>query len=391
MDAMNKGPNAALPAASPAKPKWHPQGCDKVALILQGGGALGAYQAGVYQALHEAGLEPDWVAGVSIGAINAALIAGNPPELRLPRLREFWETITARGGWMSAPEGDDPRKLFNAWSSFMTAMMGQPGFFTANLPTPAMSLRGSRTATSYYDTAPLRETLLRLVDFKRLNDGAIRFAAGAVNVMTGNFAYFDNAATTIAPEHIMASAALPPALPMVQIGTDYFWDGGLVSNTPLQHLLDNAGSDDMLVFQIDLFSARGLIPRDMGDVLARQKDIQYSSRTRIVGDLYARLHRDRLAMRSLLAKVPDDALSDDERARKAELADMSRISVLQMIYQQAAYEGQAKDYEFSASSMREHWDSGHRDTVRTLGNEAWLQIPSEDVGIVFRDIHRADD
>jgi NTE family protein len=209
--------------------------------------------------------------------------------------------------------------------------------------------------------------------------------------MTGNFAYFDNIDTTIQPEHVMASGALPPALPMVRVGTDFYWDGGLVSNTPLHHLLDNAGSADMLVFQVDLFSARGPLPRDMGDVQSRQKDIQYSSRTRLVGDMFLRLHRQKLAMRKLLAKLPDSELSDEERARKAELADMSRLTILQMIYQQAAYEGQAKDYEFSASSMREHWESGYRDTASTLTNETWLELPDEDVGIVFHDVHRGDD
>src|SRR3984957_8856549 len=181
-----------LPEIRAPRARWRPEGCDRMALVLQGGGALGAYQAGVYQALHEAGLEPDWVAGVSIGGINSAIIAGNHRENRLDRLREFWETITARRIWLFTPDGDDARKARNTWSSMLTTMLGQPGFFEPNVPNPWLSPRGAKTATSFYSDAPLRETLLRLVDFDLLNSGVVRFAAGAVNVLNGNFVYFDN-------------------------------------------------------------------------------------------------------------------------------------------------------------------------------------------------------
>ena len=367
------------------------KGLDGVALVLQGGGALGAYQAGVYQALHEAGIEPNWIAGVSIGGINGAIIAGNPPDLRLARLREFWERITSRRITLFTVDGDDPRKLRNSWSSMLTTMMGQPGFFQPHMINPWLSLRGAKTATSFYDNAPLRETLLRLVDFDLLNRGAVRYAAGAVNVLNGNFAYFDNAEVPILPEHVIASGALPPALPMVQIGTDYYWDGGLVSNTPLQHLLDNAGGAHMLVFQVDLFSARGVLPRDMHDVLARQKDIQYSSRTRLVTDHYQQqLRRDRL-VRGLLEKIPAELLNDEEAALKERLRELPEITILQLIYQQTAYEGQAKDFEFSGTSMREHWESGLRDTNRTLRHRDWLTVSQAHEGIVMHDVHRLDD
>ena len=375
------------PAPSSSAP-WRPEGCDRVALVLQGGGALGAYQGGVYQALHEAGLEPDWLAGVSIGSINAAIIAGNPRERRLPRLREFWETITARPIWPVTPDGDLPRKLHNAWSSAMTMMQGQPGFFAVNHPGPWLSPRGSKQATSFYDNAPLRETLLRLVDFNLINSDATRFAVGAVNVTSGNFYYCDNANVDITPEHVMASGALPPALPMVPRGGDYFWDGGLVSNTPLQHLLDRIGSDNTLVFQVDLFSARGAVPRDMYDVMARQKDIQYSSRTRLITDMYKERHGLKIRIRDLLARIPEADLSDEERKQKAALQNLPGIAILQLIYQQAAYEGQAKDYEFSGQSMREHWDTGYQDTKRTLNHKNWLVMPDAGKGMVMHDIHR---
>ena len=368
-----------------------PDRCQRIALVLQGGGALGAYQAGVYQALQEVGLEPDWVSGVSIGAINGAIIAGNPPALRLERLRTFWERITQRKVWQYTPDGDVFRKARNAASSWLTILHGQPGFFTPRNPNPWLSFAGASTATSYYDNAPLRETLLELVDFSLINEKEMRLAVGAVNVLNGNFAYFDNEQDTIAPEHIMASGALPPALPMVAIGTDYFWDGGIVSNTPLQHLLDQDDHINTLVFQVDLFSARGELPRDIQDVMARHKDILYSSRTRYNTDLYRRIHTWKTRLGQALAKLPAELLTDEERRLKDELADLPEIAILQLIYQQKSYEGHAKDYEFSGTSMREHWRSGYEDTMRTVKHRNWMTMPAEGQGIVVHDVHREDD
>lgn len=379
-----------LPPAKPPAPPWKPDRCDRIALVLQGGGALGAYQAGVYQALHEAGLEPDWVNGVSIGAVNAAIIAGNTPGRRLERLREFWETITARPNWMALPDGDIARQFGNAMSAFGAMILGQPGFFQPHRMNPWISPRGAKTAASFYDTAPLQQTLARLVDFDLLNSRATRYAAGAVNVATGNFAYFDNHTVEIVPEHIIASGALPPALPMAQVGTDWFWDGGLVSNTPLQHLLEQVGGANVLVFQVDLFSARGIVPRDMHEVLSREKDIRFSSRTRLITDYFRNHYQLKVRLRDALAKVPEDRLTDVEVDLKKELSDLPEITILQMIYQQRAYEGQAKDYEFSVRSMREHWESGYRDTERTLRRKDWLTMCPVEQGIIVHDIHRAE-
>jgi NTE family protein len=389
MDAFAKG--RSLPQHKAPRQTWHPAGCDNIALVLQGGGALGAYQAGVYQALHEAGLEPDSIAGVSIGGINAAIIAGNPPDRRVARLREFWEGITAHSVWLFTPDGDDARKARNTWSAYLTTLRGQPGFFTPHAVNAWFSPRGSKTATSFYDTSPLRETLSGLVDFDLLNSGAVRYAAGAVNVLNGNFAYFDSTQVEILPEHVMASGALPPAFPAVQIGTDHYWDGGLVSNTPLQHVLETADCEHMLIFQVDLFSARGALPRDMHDVMARQKDIQYSSRTRLVTDYFRQKHHTDLLMRKILAKVPDEQLDDTERKLKAHLAHMPEATILQLIYQQTTYETQSKDFEFSATSMRDHWQSGYMDTVRTLRHRDWLDVPDGEAGVIVHDVHRIDD
>lgn len=385
------GLSKSLPEDLEAAAPWRPKNCDQIALVLQGGGALGAYQAGIYQALHEAGLEPDNVAGVSIGGINGAIIAGNKRENRLPRLREFWETITARRTWLFTPDGDDARKARNTWSSMMATFLGQPGFFNPQRINPWFSPRGGRTATSFYDTSPLRETLLRLVDFDLLNSGHIRYAAGAVNVLNGNFAFFDSRHVAILPEHVMASGALPPAFPMTRIGTDHYWDGGLVSNTPLQQILDTAECDSLLIFQVDLFSARGSLPRDMHDVLARQKDIQYSSRTRLVTSYFSERHRSDAMIKKLLNKIPEDQLDEQERQMKHRLARLPRVTILQMIYQQHTYETQSKDYEFSGTSMRDHWDSGYRDTLRTLRHRDWLEMPESEGALISHDIHRVDD
>jgi NTE family protein len=362
-----------------------------VALVLQGGGALGAYQAGVYEALHLSGLEPDWVSGVSIGAINAALIAGNPPERRLERLHAFWDNITSRKVWAYTPDGDPFRKAYNAASSLFTTALGQPGFFSPRFPGPWLAATGATNATSYYDTAPLRETLLNLVDFDLLNSGTVHFSVGAVNVQSGNFVYFDNRREIIEPEHIMASGALPPALPMVKIGTDYFWDGGIVSNTPLQHLLDQEDSLDSLVFQVDLFNARGNLPRDMEDVLARHKDIMYSSRTRYNTDVFKRLYKWKARLKAALEKIPADQLSAEEQEWMKELRHQSEMTVFQLIYQQQSYEGHAKDHEFSGDSMREHWKTGFEDTDRTLKHKEWMVIPPPGAGIVVYDVHREYD
>jgi NTE family protein len=370
---------------------WRPRGCGRIALIFQGGGALGAYQAGVYQALSEAGVEPDWVTGVSIGGINAAIIAGNKPGQRTEKLREFWRRITDRRIWAYTPDGDIFRQARNLTSAMVTMSQGQPGFFEPHKLNPWLSPAGAATATSFYDCTPLKETLLDLVDFSLINQRIKRFSVGAVNVLTGNFMYFDNRDEEIGPEHVMASGALPPAFPMVKIGTDFYWDGGIVSNTPLQHLLEQEDKVNSLVFQVDLFSSRGALPRDMGDVLGRHKDIMYSSRTRYNTDIYRRLHTRKSQLYAALCRIPEDDLTDEERKLKDELSDLPQFTILQLIYQQKSYEGHAKDHEFSATSMHEHWQSGYEDTKRTLKQRHWLELPDPGRGIIVHDVHRVED
>ncbi len=245
----------------------------QTALVLQGGGALGAYQAGVYQAMSESGCEPDWLSGISIGAINSAIIAGNEPEMRLPRLRQFWEQSTSSFPCTPADFGDDMRRMFNQMSGLSCALTGQPGFFSPRFPPAFLRPHGAPGALSIYDTSPLRATLEHLIDFDRINAGKTRLSLGAVNIRLGNFVYFDSTERNITAEHVMASAALPPSFPPIEIEGEYYWDGGLVSNTPLVHLLDTVLKEDTLAFQVDLFSARGNIPGDLLEVEERRKHI----------------------------------------------------------------------------------------------------------------------
>ncbi|NLS16352.1 patatin-like phospholipase family protein [Rhizobium sp. P40RR-XXII] len=376
-------------AAAPTIPEIAAQ-YDRVALVFQGGGALGAYQAGVYQALAEAGCEPTWLSGVSIGAVNAAIIAGNEPSRRLQRLEQFWQIISGRKIWAYTPEGDFFRDIRNRTSSWMTMTMGQPGFFKPRFPNPWLELPGAEGATSFYDSAELKKTLEMLIDFDLLNDGKKRFSVGAVNVRTGNFVYFDTDKVRIGPEHIMASGALPPALPSVRIEGEYYWDGGIVSNTPLQYLLDQEEDRSSLVFQVDLFSARGVLPRSMPDVLSRHKDIMYSSRTRQNTDNFKRIHGLKMKLLGALKRVPRDQLSPEEEELIADYSDAGVVNIVHLIYQHKNYEGHAKDYEFSGTSMREHWDMGLEDTKRTLRHSEWLLPPFSDDAVAIHDLHRED-
>jgi NTE family protein len=361
-----------------------------IALLLQGGGALGAYQAGVYEALAEAHLAPDWVAGISIGAVNAALIAGNPPHARVEKLREFWNSITASGAWdgfarlAMAPavlRGEFARGLHNQLSAGAALVAGAAGFFAPRVPSAWLQPPGSIEATSYYDTAPLKATLARLVDFERINAGETRFSVGAVNVTSGNFLYFDNTTHTIGPEHVMASGALPPGFPAVEIEGEFYWDGGLVSNTPLQWVLESEPRRDTLAFQVDLWSARGALPRTMLEVTTRQKEIQYSSRTRSSTDRFKYTQKMRNALANLLQRLPDELSDSPELAMLKPHTHRKVYNLVHLIYRAKQYEGDSKDYEFSRQSMEDHWRAGYHDTVRTLRHREVLKRPDNLDGV----------
>lgn len=364
-----------------------------IALLLQGGGALGAYQAGVYQALAEESLCPDWVAGISIGAINSALIAGNPPESRVDKLRSFWEEITSTPAWdcsahlhLPITESIEGRKFANQVSAASALFWGVPGFFSPRLPTPWLQPAGSASATSYYDTRGLQTTLERHVDFDLINGNDIRFSVGAVNVRSGNFVYFDTTTHTIRPEHILASAALPPGFPPVEIEGEHYWDGGLVSNTPLQWVLEFGPRQDTLAFQVDLWSARGQFPRNMAEVTTRQKEIIYSSRTRDNTARFTASQKTRHAVDSLLKKLPEEMKGCSEAKLLSSFGDQKVYSLVHLIYRTRRYEGDSKDYEFSRLSMEEHWRAGYNDTIHTLRHPEAIARPENAEGISTFDL-----
>jgi NTE family protein len=376
---------------------------ETVALVLQGGGALGSYQAGVVEGLAGAGIEPDWIAGISIGALNTAVIAGNPVETRMQRLREFWETICRPAAFVPPVEslqrlvdqaGPDARKVFSGFEAWRALVAGQREFFVPRGLTPWLGGKQGIAQASFYDTTQLKGTLERFVDFDRINAGPMRVSVGAVNVRTGNFAYFDNTAgparRAMRAEHFMASAALPPGFPAIEIGGEFYWDGGLVSNTPLQVVLEAVPRRDTLVFQVDLWSARGPLPDNVYDVEERRKDIVYSSRTRAATDTMAARQRHRRLLREVLEHVPAKVRASDPWCRQAqELACQRQYTVIHLIYQDKEWEGLAKDYEFSPQSMQEHWSSGLLDIERSLEHPEWLQLPPADKEFVTHDCHRA--
>ncbi len=366
-----------------------------VSLLLQGGGALGSYQGGVYQALAEANIHPDWVAGISIGAINAALIAGNAPENRVDRLRSFWERVTSAPlGLGHVPpdliRGDWAHGLVNQVSAYGALVAGAPQFFVPRFPPPFLQPPGSPEATSFYDVRPLRATLEELVDFDRINARVTRFSVGAVNVRSGNFAYFDNTLDTITPLHVMASGALPPGFPAVEIEGEQYWDGGLVSNTPLQWVLGQTPRRDTLAFQIDLWSARGEFPRNLTDTAVRQKEIQFSSRTRAATDEFRRRQAVRRAAFKLLQGLPDTLRDTREVRLLAEESDEKVYNIVHLIYRARSYEGTSKDYEFSRRTMLEHWQSGYNDAVRTLRHPEVLHRPDNPEGLKIFDLSQAE-
>ncbi|WGS19878.1 MULTISPECIES: patatin-like phospholipase family protein [unclassified Bradyrhizobium] len=375
---------------------FRPLPYDVVALVLQGGGALGAYQAGVYEGLHEAGIRPNWLAGISIGALNACIIAGSPEDQRIERLREFWETICACPvGWPAGegladalPFAFDLRSMHNAFAAMRALFQGQPGFFKPRFPPPFWSPFSGDGATSFYDTSPLNQTLERLVDFDRLNSGEVRVSVGAVNVRTGNLTYFDTTERRLGPKHFMASGALPPGFPAVEIEGEHYWDGGVVWNTPLSRVLSSEPRDT-LTFQVDLWSAKGRVPHDMMELSSRQKDIQYSSRTRAITDQALRMQKMRQALQRTLEHLPETAKQDPEIRAIAEMARRRSYNIIHLIYQSKIYEGQSKDYEFGLSAMRAHWQSGLDDIRRTLADPRRLDPPAPEVGIVTHDVHRA--
>ncbi len=367
-----------------------------IALVLQGGGALGSYQAGVYQALAEADLHPDWVAGVSIGAINSALIAGNPPENRIEKLRQFWEALSSPPlGPFGIPynpsveiKNEFLRRFINETRAAHIALLGAPGFFTLRFPSPQLFPSADPAKLSYYDVAPLRATLGRLVDFDRINGGETRLSVGAVNVRSGNFIYFDTKTHKVDARHIIASGSLPSGFPATEIEGEYYWDGGIVSNTPLQWVLDSWPRQDTLAFQVDLWSASGELPRDLVQVHVREKEIRFASRTRAATDGIRNFQRLRHAFRSIYNRLPANLRESPDIELLSREAGEVVYNIVELIYHSKSYEGIAKDFEFSRRTMEEHWRAGYEDASRALAHPEVLQRPDNIEGFQSFDFSR---
>lgn len=359
-------------------------GARRTVLLLQGGGALGSYQAGAYEALAKGGYEPAWVAGVSIGAINGALIAGNPPERRVERLREFWDRITATSAlWphTNAPVLEAVEQRVGAAAALL---FGQPGFFRPRLPWEWFA---EAPPVSFYDTTALQETLRRLVDFKLINRRTTRFSIGVVEVATGNMRYFDTGnGDVIEAEHVAASGALPPGFSAVTIDRVAYWDGGLVSNTPLQYVMDQQPRQDSLMFQLDLFPSRGLLPMNLDEVAEREKDIRFSSRTRTGTTDAQRRQNMRRQIMAFLEKLPaglrDDAVAQYFRAH----ACPARIDVVQLIYRPVEPQGSQKDFQFDRGTIERRWDEGRADAEATLQAAPWKAPPAPEEGLRTFDV-----
>lgn len=359
---------------------------EQIGLVLQGGGALGAYQAGAYAGLAEAGLHPYWISGVSIGAINSTLIAGNPPESRTARLRAFWEKVSRDPVPLARHYPSALRPFANMASAVSVLLQGVPGFFRPRIVPPALQLIAGPESTSFYDLEPLRATLSELADFCLINSAPPRLTVGAVDVASGNSFYFDNYRQPLTPDHILASGALPPGFPPIEVDGHFYWDGGILSNTPLDYLLDtNASKQDLCIFQFDLFSARGPLPKTIFDVEQREKDIRFSSRTRLSTDKAKEIHAARRAVRQLVARLPASFADDPDVAYLARWGEDAAITIIHFIYRVNAYESLAKDFEFSRATMNDHWNAGLADVRAFLAHDAWRHRQPPEHGVLTID------
>jgi NTE family protein len=365
--------------ASTENPSQRPR---RVVLVFQGGGALGAYQAGVYQALHEAGIEPDWIIGTSIGAINASLIAGNEPENRLDRLEEFWRRMRRKEFWgLSSWPGVSDTASY--WS---TLLGGIPGFFEPN----PFALLGAhyplgRDKAGFYSTAPLEKTLCDLVDFTLIPRCTPRLTVGAAHVRTSEMRYFDSGETAITARHIMASGALPPAFPAVRIDGELYWDGGILSNTPTEAIFDDNPRRDSLIFAVHMWNPMGSEPETIWEVLHRQKDIQYSSRVVSHIARQQQVHRLRHVVSELVKRIPEDARNDPVVKDLAEYGCLTRMHVVRLLAPRLDNENHTKDVDFSAAGIRQRWEAGYADTARALRRAPWNEPCDPLEGVILHE------
>lgn len=373
---MNTSPNPLNPTGM------------RIVLVLQGGGALGAYQAGVFEALHQHALAPDWIVGTSIGAINAAILAGNPPAQRLPRLRQFWQGIAHHDSIDLRQLPDAQRRSSIMLQTWDTLLRGVPGFFAPRLFSAfATGCKVAPELASFYDTSALRDTLNQLVDFDYLNaPGGTRLTVNALKVTSGTLRRFDNRELTLHADHIRASGALPPGFPPVRIDGDLYWDGGLYSNTPLETVLDDAGSIDTLCFMVDLWSADGPEPTMLDEVQTRQKDVTFASRSqRHLAD-YLSTHRMQQKLRELYQALPPEQRTPQQSRELEALGCDATLHVVRLPYAGRDWNMAAKDINFSAGSIDWRWDQGYQDALRAIQGAGWLDYVSDGTPLVVHEL-----
>ncbi len=358
----------------------------RIVLVFQGGGALGAYQAGVYEALHEAGIEPDWVIGTSIGAINAALIAGNDVENRLAKLTEFWRRVEQGG----LPGMTSEAGMGAALANFNTVVNGIQAFFKPN----PLAFLGAHwplgpESAGYYSTAPLRETLGELIDCRLIARNAPRLTVGAANVVTGEMHYFDSRDMPVGIEHVMASGALPPAFPPVRIGGQLYWDGGILSNTPVEAVFDDNPRENSLVVAVHVWQVRGAEPRTMMEVAGRQKDVQYASRMLTHIARQKQLHRLRHIISELAGKLGEKERKSERVRMLASYGCVTRMHVVRLIAPPVEGEGHTKDIDFSREGIRRRRDAGREDTLRMLAKKPWASAFDPMEGFILHELDGA--
>ena len=342
----------------------------QVVLVLQGGGALGSYQAGVYQALHEAGIEPDWIIGTSIGAINASLIAGNAPQDRVSRLQEFWKRVEQRPIWSFPGAFPGINEMLSYWS---TVANGIPGFFRPNpLARTGADCPIDTDSAGYYSTEPLQQTLGELVNFDLVNNCSPRLTVGAAQLRTSEMRYFDSRDCKLGVKHIMASGALPPAFPAVRVDGELYWDGGILSNTPTEAVFDDTPRRDSLIFSVHMWNPSGPEPTTMAEVFNRHKDVLYSSRIASQIAQQQKAHRLRHVINQLAARIPEAERNNAAVRELAGYGCSTRMHVVRLLAPQLDGESHTKDIDFSPSGIRQRWEAGYAHTKAVLGRSPWV-------------------
>jgi NTE family protein len=359
---------------------------DRIVYLFHGGGALGAYQAGVFKGLHDKGYHPNWVIGTSIGAVNSAIIAGNPPETRVQQLHDFWSSIATK---MPPTPNTLNNILLERWQHFLSALytstFGQPGFFSPRSINPWFGIQSTADKLSYYDTSEFRDTLIKHIDFDRLNEQQVRLSMGSVRVANGTLTYFDNTKMEITPDHVMASCALPPGFPAVAIDNQFYWDGGVHSNTQLNLLLCENEPLRYLCFMVHLFDAYGTRPTNMDDVNKRQKEITYSSHHRQAIYVYRQIHHLRHAIRMLGDNLSPEKKNDPELQRLMEYGNDAIIHLVRFHCKGKLSDLSSKDYEFSLPTILEHIHDGCDDVKRALRDPPW-EHPSDEKGLILYEV-----